>query len=96
MDVNLENEKDSHLIPTNVSLTRKAAVDRKPALTRRARTLAFVLGCLFTTTLYAAPQAGDTAPDFSLQGSDGNTHTLSDFRGRGVVIAFFPKAFTGG
>ena len=45
----------------------------------------------------AAPQEGDPAPDFALQGSDGTTHTLSQFRGRqSVVIAFFPKAFTGG
>ena len=40
---------------------------------------------------------GDPAPDFSLPASDGKTYTLSDFKGRqGVVIAWFPKAFTGG
>ena len=27
-----------------------------------------------------------TAPDFSLQGLDGETYTLSDFRGKVVVI----------
>ena len=37
------------------------------------------------------------APDFSLQGSDGKTYKLSDFRGKqAVVIAWFPAAFTGG
>ena len=42
-------------------------------------------------------KVGDMAPDFSLQGSDGKTHKLSDFRGkRAVVIAWFPKAFTQG
>lgn len=41
--------------------------------------------------------AGDPAPDFSLQGSDGETYSLSQFRGKkGVIIAWFPKAFTGG
>jgi thioredoxin-dependent peroxiredoxin len=41
--------------------------------------------------------AGDPAPDFSLPGSDGKTHNLSDFRGKeAVVLAWFPKAFTGG
>ena len=39
---------------------------------------------------------GDTAPDFSLAGSDGNTHTLAEMRGKYVVVAFFPKAFTKG
>jgi cytochrome oxidase Cu insertion factor (SCO1/SenC/PrrC family) len=40
---------------------------------------------------------GDDAPDFSLQGSDGKTYTLSDFKGKqAVVVAWYPKAFTGG
>jgi peroxiredoxin Q/BCP len=44
-----------------------------------------------------ALEVGDKAPDFSLQGSDGNTYTLSQFNGeKPVVISFFPKAFTGG
>ena len=40
---------------------------------------------------------GARAPDFSLQGSDGKTWTLAEFAGReGVVLAWFPKAFTPG
>ncbi len=39
---------------------------------------------------------GDAAPAFALPGSDGNTHRLSDYRGKTVVLAWFPKAFTGG
>ena len=39
---------------------------------------------------------GDAAPAFSLPGSDGKTHQLSDYAGRVVVVAWFPKAFTGG
>jgi peroxiredoxin Q/BCP len=39
---------------------------------------------------------GDVAPSFSLPGTDGKTHKLSDYKGRAVVIAWFPKAFTGG
>ena len=40
---------------------------------------------------------GDKAPDFELEGSDGKTYKLSDFKGkRAVVIAWFPKAFPGG
>ncbi len=40
---------------------------------------------------------GDAAPEFSLAGSDGKTHRLSDYKGKqAVVLAWFPKAFTGG
>ena len=43
------------------------------------------------------PVVGDEAPAFELPGSDGETYSLSDFRGkRVVVLAWFPKAFTGG
>ncbi len=42
-------------------------------------------------------KAGDWAPEFSLIGSDGRVHALLDHRGkRAVVLAWFPKAFTGG
>jgi thioredoxin-dependent peroxiredoxin len=44
-----------------------------------------------------ALDAGDAAPPFSLAGSDGKTYKLSDFQGKqAVVLAWFPKAFTGG
>jgi peroxiredoxin Q/BCP len=55
-----------------------------------------------TTAPAPAPTAptlakGDRAPDFSLMGSDGKMHALSDHVGKqAVVIAWFPKAFTGG
>jgi peroxiredoxin Q/BCP len=39
---------------------------------------------------------GDKAPDFSLQGTDGKTYKLADLAGKTVVVAWFPKAFTGG
>ena len=46
---------------------------------------------------FAAPEIGDPAPNFSLEGSDGNTYSLHELVGTsGIVIAFFPKAFTGG
>jgi peroxiredoxin Q/BCP len=64
--------------------------------------LALGSGVLFTS---AAPsraadaelKVGDKAPDFSLPGSDGKTHTLAEYKGKqAVVLAWFPKAFTGG
>jgi len=39
---------------------------------------------------------GDRAPDFSLAASDGRTYGLKDLAGGVVVVAWFPKAFTGG
>ena len=41
-------------------------------------------------------KVGDTAPAFALMGSDGKIHKLSDYKGKTVVLAWFPKAFTGG
>ena len=41
-------------------------------------------------------KVGDAAPDFTLQASDGQTYTLSKLRGKFVVLAWFPKAFTAG
>jgi peroxiredoxin Q/BCP len=42
------------------------------------------------------PQPGETAPDFTLPDQDGNPVTLSSFRGRPVVLYFYPKADTPG
>ena len=39
---------------------------------------------------------GDGAPDFSLSDQSGNTVTLSGFKGRDVLVYFYPKADTPG
>ena len=39
---------------------------------------------------------GDHAPDFSLTAADGSTVTLSDLRGRRVIVYFYPAAMTPG
>jgi thioredoxin-dependent peroxiredoxin len=41
-------------------------------------------------------QPGDLAPDFSLPDGDGNIIKLSDFRGRRVVLYFYPRDNTPG
>lgn len=41
-------------------------------------------------------KVGDPAPAFNLPGTDGKMHDLKDYRGTTVVLAWFPKAFTGG
>lgn len=39
-------------------------------------------------------QIGQTAPEFSLRDQDKNLVHLKDFRGKNVVLLFFPLAFT--
>jgi peroxiredoxin Q/BCP len=41
-------------------------------------------------------EAGDNAPDFELPDQDGRAVKLSDFRGKPVVVYFYPKADTPG
>ena len=60
------------------------------------RTSFFLAALLVSLAVQAAPDVGEPAPDFTLPGSDGKQYTLSELRGKHVVIAFFPKAFTGG
>ena len=63
--------------------------------------LQLLSGILIATGL-ASPVAaqelevGDQAPAFTLPGTDGKTYTLSQLKGHWVVLAWFPKAFTGG
>ena len=60
----------------------------------------FVILGLFSTAVGAGSSdlmIGDQAPGFELPGSDDSTYRLADFRGKQVVVlAWFPKAFTGG
>jgi len=39
---------------------------------------------------------GTQAPDFTLPDQEGDPVSLSDFRGRWLVLWWFPKAFTSG
>ena len=41
-------------------------------------------------------QPGDTAPDFTLPDADGKPVSLTDFRGRRVIVYFYPAAGTPG
>lgn len=47
-----------------------------------------------TSILSAVPRVGDPAPDFTLPSTSGAKVTLSAQRGRPVLIAFFPLAFS--
>ncbi len=55
--------------------------------------MGFFTGLLMSAT----PNVGDVAPDFTAKDSDGKSVTLSQLVKEGsVIVAFFPKAFTGG
>jgi peroxiredoxin Q/BCP len=41
-------------------------------------------------------KAGDKAPDFILGDQDGNHVKLADFKGRRLLLYFYPKADTSG
>ena len=40
------------------------------------------------------PEIGEEAPDFALVDQDGNEIKLSDFRGKNVILAFYPFDFS--
>ncbi len=42
-----------------------------------------------------AAEVGQAAPEFSLYDTDRNLRTLTEFRGKTLIMAFFPGAFTG-
>jgi peroxiredoxin Q/BCP len=41
-------------------------------------------------------KVGDKAPEFRLKADDGKEVSLSNFRGKRVILFFFPKANTSG
>jgi len=61
----------------------------------------FALAALFCLTAHQsiaadAPQAGVAAPSFTLPSQDGKSVSLSGYRGKWVVLYFYPKDFTKG
>jgi len=66
-------------------------------ISRRAALLGMGVLSAGATRAVAAVEVGDMAPDFSLPATNGKTVTLGQYKGKSnVVLAFFPKAFTGG
>lgn len=64
------------------------------------RPITFSLGLLLFLSPAAAAElkVGDSAPDFSMVGTDGKTYKLSELnkQGKAVVLAWFPRADTPG
>jgi len=51
---------------------------------------------LASETEQVYPKLGAPAPDFSLPSAEGPTVSLKDFKGKWVVLYFYPKDFTSG
>ncbi|MBK5290471.1 MAG: redoxin domain-containing protein [Acidobacteriia bacterium] len=60
----------------------------------------FVLSIFLSTVCALAvdtvPQVGQAAPDFTLPSQDGGKISLHDFKGKWVVLYFYPKDGTQG
>lgn len=62
-------------------------------------TLIVVAVAVFAKVLHAgdkAPAVGSAAPDFTLNSQDGKPISLHDFKGKWVVLYFYPKDMTSG
>jgi thioredoxin-dependent peroxiredoxin len=54
------------------------------------------LGVMTAADTRQQPEVGKPAPDFSLTTGDGSQVSLKDYRGKWVVLYFYPKDFTSG
>src|SRR5271163_3290269 len=66
--------------------------------TYRAIALCLALVALTPLLVFAdsTPAVGSTAPEFTLNSQEGTPVSLKDFRGKWVVLYFYPRDFTSG
>jgi peroxiredoxin Q/BCP len=57
---------------------------------------ACTIAAIAATDTQMQPKTGSPAPDFNLTSNDGNRVSLKDYRGKWVVLYFYPKDFTSG
>ncbi|HTG85773.1 MAG TPA: peroxiredoxin [Pyrinomonadaceae bacterium] len=58
--------------------------------------MAAILACSPVNALSEMPAVGSAAPAFTLTNNEGKQISLSDFKGKWVVLYFYPKDFTQG
>jgi peroxiredoxin Q/BCP len=68
------------------------------AIMKSQKLLMFLVACGISFTMQAQStlKAGDAAPDFTSKDQDGKTVSLHDFKGKKVVLYFYPKDQTPG
>lgn len=55
-----------------------------------------ILACSPVGAVNTLPAVGSAAPDFKLTNNEGKQVSLSDYKGKWVVLYFYPKDFTSG
>ena len=67
---------------------------KKGTLNMNFKTLITAIAFSLAATTAVALEVGDQAPDFLLEATDGESYSVSQFKGKeAVVIAWYPKAF---
>ncbi len=70
--------------------------------TKRATAVSILVCAMFgvfalaQTAATGLPEVGKAAPDFSLKSNEGSVVNLKDYKGKWVVLYFYPKDFTSG
>jgi len=72
----------------------------EPVMTYRILMTAIVVVAVSVTPLMvfatSVPSAGSLAPEFTLASQEGTPVSLTDYRGKWVVLYFYPKDFSSG
>ena len=58
--------------------------------------MAAALGLLGAGRVSADVEVGQPAPDFRVLDQDSHQRSLADYKGKILILAFYPKDFTGG
>ena len=59
-------------------------------------TAILLVACAWASGARGDILVGQDAPDFAVQDQNGKIRRLADFQGKTLILAFYPKDFTGG
>src|SRR4029077_11207396 len=84
-----------------ISLVFHSPSDYRTSMNKTFLLAAFILLSALIMAMEATepqtqPTTGTAAPDFKLTSGDGNQVSLKDYRGKWIVLYFYPKDFTSG
>jgi peroxiredoxin Q/BCP len=82
--------------PTATAIKAKTTAKSAPKASKPAKAIAKPTSKAKKPTAEGGIAVGAAAPDFKLQDDTGSTVSLKDFRGKKVILYFYPKDMTGG